>query len=292
MLPTHSHPVVPGSTRLAYGVGITSLALMGLGVGFVLSQCYKENPYIKRRQIIFLPRWMERKMGNLLAKTYRSAFEYKKNPIDEPVEDYLRNIVAHVISPFKEYKPGDWNVHIIHDKSVNACAIAGGNIFVNTGFLKFCKNSDEIAFMLAHEISHVEGRHSAESLSFILPLVGAAYGLTFYFNFGIDLDWLVNLGFKYLIELPKSRAHEYEADKMATFLCKKSGFDPEKGAAFFNRFQHKDKEFLATHPLDQHRIEKVMQENKNIIGIIDQNSIETAKELCERFSVVKNVRIS
>ena len=282
-----SHPVVPGSTRLAYGFKLASILFMG----FVISQCYKENPYIKRRQLIFMPRSIEHYIGNSVAEYYRKKANYTNNVNDKPVEDYLRKIVSQIISPYKEYKPEDWKVHLIHDDTVNACAIAGGNVFVNTGFLKFCKNPHEIAFMLGHEISHVEGRHMAENLSVMLPLICAVYAVTLYFTESHDYDWAVNLGFQYLIQLPKSRAHEYEADKMATFLCKKSGFDPIKGVEFFKRMEHSHMEFLATHPLHENRIEKVNQEEKKIIAEFDQNSRKKLKEICNEYLIIDKVKI-
>ena len=102
-----SHPVIPGSTRFSYGLGAASILLMGFGVGYTISKFYKQNPYTKRRQLILMPNWFEAYLGNNAAKRYLIEAKYEKNPTDAPIEDYLREIVAHVTSSYKEYKHED-----------------------------------------------------------------------------------------------------------------------------------------------------------------------------------------
>jgi len=282
-MPQPSHPVVPGSTRLAFGLGASSIIFIGFGLGAFISQCYKENPYTKRRQFVFMPRQIENFMGNMIAQQYRAQYKYVKNTKDEEIENYLQKVISHVILPHKTYKPDEWQINIIHSEEVNACAIAGGNIFVNTGFLKYCQNADEVAFVLGHEFSHVEGRHMAERLSVLVPIIFLAYALAFYLTNSNDYDWVVKMGIKYLVELPQSRFYEYEADKMSAGLCKRSGFDPVRAADFFKRSHHKNLEFMATHPLDENRITKIEEEVKMVYDIPDQKTIEIVKDLHNKF---------
>jgi predicted Zn-dependent protease len=54
----------------------------------------------------------------------------------------------------------DWEIIIIdNSKSINAFAMAGGKIGVYTGLLDIVENDDQLAFVLAHEISHVTEKH-------------------------------------------------------------------------------------------------------------------------------------
>ena len=174
---------------------------------------------------------------------------------------------------------------------MNACALPGGNIFVNTGFLKFCKNPDEIAFVLSHEISHLEGKHIAESLSVVMPLICTVYALSIYFTGSFFLDWAMYVGCSYIIELPKSRSQEYEADKLGAFICKKSGFDPVLGVNFFERVEHAKYEFTSTHPLDKNRIENVEKESKNIIVEPNKKSVKNVCDLYQKFSILEKLKI-
>ena len=56
---------------------------------------------------------------------------------------------------------------IIKDKELNAFAIPGGFIYVNSGLLE-AANNDELACVLAHEIGHVAARHSVKKLQAVL----------------------------------------------------------------------------------------------------------------------------
>jgi predicted Zn-dependent protease len=51
------------------------------------------------------------------------------------------------------------------DQTINAFALPGGQIFITMGILKNLKTESELAGVLAHEIGHVVGRHSAEQVS-------------------------------------------------------------------------------------------------------------------------------
>lgn len=50
------------------------------------------------------------------------------------------------------------------DKSVNAFALPGGIVVVNAGLIQKADNADEVAAVLAHEMQHVEQRHSLQSM--------------------------------------------------------------------------------------------------------------------------------
>ena len=55
--------------------------------------------------------------------------------------------------------------HVARDPSLNAFAIPGGHVYVNTGLIKNADNAAELAGVMAHEISHVLARHSTEQIS-------------------------------------------------------------------------------------------------------------------------------
>jgi len=60
----------------------------------------------------------------------------------------------------------NYNYKIVRTDEVNAYAIAGGNMYINTGILDFLDDEDEIAFVIAHEISHNEKRHCIKRVQY------------------------------------------------------------------------------------------------------------------------------
>src|SRR5690606_13141192 len=62
--------------------------------------------------------------------------------------------------------PYRFDFHILADaQTVNAFALPGGQIFITLALLQRLKTEDEVAGVLAHEIGHVVGRHSAEQMA-------------------------------------------------------------------------------------------------------------------------------
>ena len=58
----------------------------------------------------------------------------------------------------------DFNFFVIDDNAINAFALPGGFIGVHTGLLEATRSEDELAGVLAHEVSHVTQRHIARAV--------------------------------------------------------------------------------------------------------------------------------
>ena len=57
-------------------------------------------------------------------------------------------------------------VVVVDDDQINACALPGGKIVINSGLVKrFQHDEAALAFVIAHEVGHVLARHSAEQLT-------------------------------------------------------------------------------------------------------------------------------
>ena len=122
----------------------------------------------------------------------------------------------------------NWSFSVINSDQVNAFALPGGHIYVFRGLIERADHWDEFAGALAHEIGHVDLRHSAEQMG----QVGAANtGLTLaYVLLGrqpSDLEALaVNLAGG-AIFAKFSRDDEREADSMAVVYMTAANVDPE-----------------------------------------------------------------
>lgn len=139
--------------------------------------------------------------------------------------------------------------HVADDKSVNAYAMPGGFIVVHSGLLALAASADEVAGVLAHEISHVEKRHSLTAMA-----QSAGLSATVSILFG-DLGRLAGVGAD-LLNLKFSRDHEREADSAGLALLVKAGMTPSAMASFFRTMAAQGggiPAFLSTHPASEER---------------------------------------
>lgn len=139
---------------------------------------------------------------------------------------------------------------VADDKSVNAFAMPGGYVVVHTGLLQLADNAEEVAGVLAHEVQHVEQRHSLRGIAQSLGL-SAALGLLLG-----DLGGLASLGGD-LLKLKFSRDHETEADREGLKALVAAKINPAGMRDFFGKMAAQSKldlGFLSTHPASEERM--------------------------------------
>jgi beta-barrel assembly-enhancing protease len=80
---------------------------------------------------------------------------------DDPLlESYLEDIVRDLTPPGMAANPHlRYKVRIIEDPTLNAFAYPHGSIYIHTGLMARLENEDQLATVLGHEMSHVDGRH-------------------------------------------------------------------------------------------------------------------------------------
>lgn len=170
------------------------------------------------------------------------------------VEGILANLTSSV-----PQSPYSFRVIVVNDPSVNALAVPGGTIVVFRGLLDKTRSAEALAGVLAHEVQHIQRRHSTQALLeqlsmkvLIAAVVGDAKGL----SYGLE-------GARILGMLRYSRQYEDEADAEAIRLLVASGIDPGGLAAFFEAVQAdrgaspKIPAYLSTHPDMEGRIQRL-----------------------------------
>jgi beta-barrel assembly-enhancing protease len=127
---------------------------------------------------------------------------------NDEVSDYLNQVAAQLT----EIDAMKVHVYTLRSAAVNAFATPRGDIFVTLGLLSQLKNEAQLAFILAHELTHVKKEHSME-----LYLTAAGVGKSSKNN-----KVMRNASFdtKMLAKCRYSKALETEADKdgMERFL--------------------------------------------------------------------------
>jgi predicted Zn-dependent protease len=153
----------------------------------------------------------------------------------------------------------DWEVNLISSKELNAWVMPGGKIAFYTGLIEKLKLSDdEIAAVMGHEIAHALREHGRERASqamaqgIALSIIGAVAGVS---RGGMDLTQLV---LNVTLNLPNSREHETEADRIGVELAARAGYDPRAAVTVWEKMSRASEgqppEILSTHPAPTTRI--------------------------------------
>jgi predicted Zn-dependent protease len=132
--------------------------------------------------------------------------------------------------PYAERKDVHWTFTVLNDDMVNAFASPGGYIYVTRGLLNLAQDESQVAGVLAHEMGHINARHSAQQMSQgILANIGLqALGMATGSSAATQLG---SVGAQGLI-MSYSRDHEYEADALSIRYLAKAGYDPYATAKF------------------------------------------------------------
>ena len=158
------------------------------------------------------------------------------------------------------------------DQTINAFALPGWQVFITMGILKNLKTEAQLAGVLAHEIGHVVGRHSAEQVSksqLTQGLSGAAAIASYDPNNpGSSVARAAAAAMiAKLITLRFGREDELEADNFAVKFTPQAGYDPRAMINVMQMLNSKggsggQPEFLSTHPNPGNRIEELQKEIK------------------------------
>ena len=217
----------------------------------------------------------ERRLGNQIARSLYRDPDYLDDPL---LDDYLQQVWRPLLASAQargELPPDAdqryaWRLLLLRDPSVNAFALPGGYLGVHTGLLATVSSADELASVLAHELSHVSQRHIARLLTqqsrqapwMLAAMVLGAVAASKAKN--ADIGNAAIVGGQALAlqnQLNFSREMEREADRVGFGIMTEAGFDGQGFASMFDKLQQASRlnddgafPYLRSHPLSTERI--------------------------------------
>ena len=239
----------------------------------------------------------EIKMGESFYPDYlkKSGGTYPNRNAQEALRKFSQPILAAA-----DRKNLPWEVTLVDNAQVNAWALPGGKIAVNSELVRQCAHPDELASVIAHEVGHADHGHSLSQIR-NQALVTSVGGL------GKEAlsGWLGGgaLGGEVLTALEGplyamiltgySRAHEFEADAHILRIFQQTGHDPARADDFFQTLLRLNPEsssattsLFSTHPGTRERIAK-LEEGARALQPTRTASVAGWDELKELFPTPK-----
>ena len=211
---------------------------------------------------------MERQLGEQMMLQIRASSSY----LDDPeITDYLNRLGYRLVANSSEPSQ-PFEFFAINDSAINAFAMPGGFVAVNTGLFQLTQNESELASVLSHEISHVTQHHIARQISgqkydSLAAMATVAVAILAARNNPQAASAAIAgaQGGVMQRQLNFTREHEKEADRIGLGILDKSGFDTRAMPAFFDRMQkatqildtNSTPSYLLTHPLTLERVADV-----------------------------------
>lgn len=176
-------------------------------------------------------------------------------------------------------------ITVVQEPVVNAFAVPGGHIVVFDSIIGIMDVPEQLAGLLAHEVSHIQLKHSTRAIfrelanQLLISLIFGDYG---------SVSGIVAQHSSQLAGLSYSRSLEIEADLHGFELMKKSSIPLRGMPDLFRKMKvtapaaPEVPNFLSTHPALEERIasaEKQIQQNKRPGDTLPPALLDVWKEL-------------
>lgn len=217
----------------------------------------------------------ERRLGDQILR------EGRRDPafLDDPVlQEYLQSLWDPLVAGARRLGNIDseidhafaWEAFLVRDRSVNAFALPGGYVGVHLGLIALTTTRDQLASVLAHELTHVTQRHIARSIApqqnasmvaiaaLLLGILAASR------SNNVDAANAAIMGGQAAAiqgQLNFSRDMEREADRVGFSVLANAGYSTAGMAAMFEKLDTATRlndnngfPYLRSHPLTVDRI--------------------------------------
>jgi predicted Zn-dependent protease len=276
-----SSPAARWRRLLSAGLAV----LMTLGSWQLPAQAQVRLPSLGESASEDLSIGAERRIGEQIMREARRDPEFLDDPV---LQEYLQSLFSPLVSAARQLGNIDadtdqafaWEPFLVKDRSVNAFALPGGFVGVHLGLIAITTTRDQLASVLAHELSHVTQRHIARSIApssrasmiaiatLLLGIIAASKSNNpDVFNAAV----MGGQGAAIQSQLNFSRDMEREADRIGYGLLANAGYAPSGMASMFEKLDVASRindsggfPYLRSHPLTTDRISEAR--NRTLIA--------------------------
>jgi len=210
---------------------------------------------------------------------------------DPEVSQYAQEI-GHSLSSHSEEGQHQFYYFVLRDPVVNAFAVPGGFVAIQSGLILATRNENELAGVLAHETAHVTQRHIVRQiidqgheglLASAAMLAAVLLGATAGRGSPDAIEGAILAGQSAMIQhqINYTRSSEFEADRIGISNMADAGYDPLGMASFFDYMGHEGPEpsrvnavqFLIDHPIFSDRVAEARDRADQIGRIRHEDSL-------------------
>jgi predicted Zn-dependent protease len=167
---------------------------------------------------------------------------------DELLADYLNTLGYRLVS-YSPKTDQPFTFFVVRDREINAFALPGGFVGVNIGLITMTRDENELAAVIAHEVSHITQNHLVRAVEaeqkmaplMVLAMIGAIAASAHqspYSTSNSDVGAIaVAQGLAAQMQINFTRADEAEADRVGIQTLAKAGYDPDSMAEVFETMQ-------------------------------------------------------
>jgi len=209
----------------------------------------------------------------MMAEAQKKGVLDKDAAMLKRVQAITQRLIPHTAVFRQDALKWEWEVHVLSIEEVNAWCMPGGKMAMYTGLIqKLNATDDEIAAVMGHEIAHALREHSRERMSrqmgtqLGVGIVGALFGLG---DLGTSIAGQVA---EVTLNLPNSRLHETESDRIGVELAARAGYDPRGAVSLWEKMAKvsgggQPPKWLSTHPSHEDRINDLRQYSEKVMPL-------------------------
>ncbi len=233
-------------------------------------------------------------------KQYSMEIEKSSHLVTDPVVvEYINRVGQNLVRNSDAKVP--FTIKVLDTDEINAMALPGGFFYVNSGLILACDSEDELAGVMAHEISHVAAHHAAREMTRMnymqigsVPLMIFTQGSWIGYGVYEASQLAVPLTF-----LSFSRQFESEADFLGVQYMYKAGYDPQGMVSIFEKLDALEKhkpgaisKAFSDHPGTPDRIDNVENEIATILPARPEYMVTTSEfdQVKARLARIQNKR--
>ena len=173
---------------------------------------------------------------------------------DPELRNYLQSLGTRLISSSLNSN-FPYYFRLVFDPRINAFAMPGGIIVINSGLLLLTSSESELASVVAHEIAHVSQRHIARRFSRqkrlsvlnAIAMLGTVVA-AIYSSEAASATAAATMGGMQNAEMSYSRDYEREADRIGMNLLSSAQLDPYGMPRFFDKLNNYSQIIKTSHP--------------------------------------------